>query len=833
MAVSTTRDRVVEHAIVDEMRDSFLDYSMSVIVQRALPDVRDGLKPVHRRILYAMYGLGLRPERSHKKCATVVGEVLGKYHPHGDSAVYDALVRMVQDFSLRYPLVDGQGNFGSIDGDPAAAYRYTEARLAPVAMQLLDDIERETVAWESNFDDRLEEPTVLPARLPGLLVNGSSGIAVGMSTNVPPHNLREVAAALRILVRNPQCTVADLMEALPGPDFPTGGFIVGRRAIRQMYETGRGRMTMRARVVAESLRGGRTRLVVNELPYAVSKSRVIHQIAALSRRGALPEIADLRDESDRDGIRLVLELKRGADAQRTMALIFRRTALQSTFGAILLALDGGRQPVEFNLKELLGRYRDHRLQVIRRRSRFELKRAEHRLHIVLGLLAALDRIDAVIAEIRSSANRDEARRRLQDRFKLSELQADAILAMRLARLTALEGEQLRMEAAELRATIADLQTLLGDEERQLAVLMRELGEVVEAFGDDRRTEILSSRSRGDFAYIESGAADEDVVVTLTHQGFVKRTPIHLHRRRAASGSEPAEMTRYPGDYLERIVVARNSGWLLCFTRGGLVYFVRVESIPESTRAARGRSIRAMAGVEPHDAIVAIRVVDHLREGRFLLFVTRLGLIKRTRIDQFSAPRATGVIGIRLRPGDALLDAALISGDAEVVLVTRTGRAIRFREDDVSVVGPRAQGVLGITLRGGDMVTALVPAKRDRSVLVVDENGAARRIVLSDLVLQKRGGLGRWVLGGGGSGSPAIVGALDAADDDTVMLLSVGGSMTDMPVAGVGAGSVLESSEPLVHLSGGDRIAAVTRVRGSYAPATPGAQLDLLSGGGKE
>ncbi len=828
MAVSATRDRVVAHAIVDEMRDSFLDYSMSVIVQRALPDVRDGLKPVHRRILYAMYGLALRPERSHKKCATVVGEVLGKYHPHGDSAVYDALVRMVQDFSLRYPLVDGQGNFGSIDGDPAAAYRYTEARLAPIAMQLLDDIERRTVAWESNFDDRLEEPTVMPARLPGLLVNGSSGIAVGMSTNVPPHNLREVAAALRILVRKPQCTVADLMEALPGPDFPTGAFIVGGSGIRQMYEKGRGRMTVRARVAAESLRGGRTRLVVTEFPYTVSKSRIIHQIAALSRRGALPEIADLRDESDRDGIRLVLELKRAADAQRTMALLFRRTALQSTFGAILLALDGGRQPVEFNLKELLCRYRDHRLQVIRRRSRFELERAEHRLHIVLGLLAALARIDAVIAEIRASADRDQARRRLQDRFGLSELQADAILAMRLARLTALEGEELRREAAGLRETIADLRDLLGDEERQLATMMRELGEVVDEFGDERRTEILSSSSRGDFAYIESGAADEDVVVTLTHQGFAKRTPIHLHRRRSASGSDPAEMTRYPGDYLERVIVARNSGWLLCFTRGGQVHFARVESIPESTRAARGRSIRTMVDGRANDPIVAIRVVDHLREDRFLFFVTRLGLIKRTRLDQFSVPRARGVTGIRLRPGDGLLDAALISGDAEVVLVTRAGRAIRFREDGVPVVGPLAQGVRGISLGEGDWVKALVPAKRDRSVLIVDESGSGRRILLSDLILQKRGGLGRWI--GGGRGDAPVVAALDAAEDDRIMLLSVGGSMTDLPVAGVRPGSPRGPSEPLVHLSDGDRIAAVTRLHGSYAPPSSTAQLELLIGG---
>ncbi len=827
MMVVATRDRVVDHAIVDEIRDSFLDYSMSVIVQRALPDVRDGLKPVHRRILYAMYGLGLRPDRSHKKCATVVGEVLGKYHPHGDSAVYDALVRMVQDFSLRYPLVDGQGNFGSIDGDPAAAYRYTEARLSSIALELLDDIERETVAWESNFDDRLEEPTVLPARLPGLLVNGSSGIAVGMSTNVPPHNLREVAAALRILVRKPNCSLAELMRALPGPDFPTGAFIVGTEGIRAMYETGRGRMTMRARLVTESLRGGRVRIVVTELPYAVSKLRVIHQIANLSRRGALAEIADLRDESDRDGIRLVLELKRGADLERTVALLFRRTALQSTFGSILLALDGGRQPVEFTLRDLLGRYRDHRLQVIRRRSRFKLGRAEERLHIVHGLLAALARIDEVIDEIRAAADPSGARRGLCERFGLSEPQAEAILAMRLARLTALEIEGVQAEETDLRRRIAELRELLADERKQLATMMRELDEVVKEFGDDRRTEILEAAEEGELPAMETGTADESVVITLTHQGFAKRTPIHLHRRRSASGADPAEMQRYPGDYLEEIFLARSRGWLFCFTRGGQLHLVRIESIPESSRMARGRALRTMIdGGSAGDPVIAVRAVDQPGEEKFLLFVTRQGLVKRTRLDHFSRSRPGGVIGIRLRPGDALADAAIVAGDTGILLVTRAGRSIRFREDEVPIVGTQAQGVRGIALADGDEVAGIVAAQRESTVLIVDENGHGKRILWSDLILGKRGRLGRWLLGGPGGAS--VVGILEAPDDAQVMLLTAGGAMTELAASSVEPGPLKAKPQPLVRLGVGDRLAAATLVHGRYLPANSTTQPDLIN-----
>ena len=824
MSVARMRDRVLDRHIEEEMRHSFLDYSMSVIVRRALPDVRDGLKPVHRRILVAMHGLGLQPDRGYKKSATVVGEVLGKYHPHGDTAVYDALVRMVQEFSLRYPLVDGQGNFGSIDGDSAAAYRYTEARLAAIATELLAEIEKDTVEWENNYDDRLKEPTVLPSRIPNLLVNGCSGIAVGMSTNVPPHNLGEVAAALRTLVANPDCDTADLMEHLPGPDFPTGGYIVGRSGIRKMYETGRGRMTMRARVVTETVRGGRKQLVVTELPYAVSKSRIIARIAGLSRKGGLPDVADLRDESDREGIRLVVELKRGTDTSRIMALLFKKTALQCTFGAIMLALDRGKQPEEFTLKELLERYRDHRLEVIRRRSRFDLEKAETDLHLTRGLLLALAHIDDVIDEIKRSADRSEASERLQDRFGLSDVQADAILRMRLARLTALEGDQLRARERSLGAAISELRALLKDEGLQLDVMMKELNEVVERYADARRTVIMARQEKADFAYVESGIADEDVVVTFSHQGYLKRIPMHLYRRRVAAGMELAAMEQFRGDYLEAVSVARTRGWLLSFTSKGHVHFLKVENIPEGSRASRGKSIWALLGVDGRHRIVATLSIDDLGEDRYLTFATRGGLLKRTRLGEFSNPKAGGIIAMRVRPADGMLDVKSTYGDTEFLLVSRNGRAIRFPERDVPVVGRVAQGVKGIGLQGGDEVIALVVAVREASILMVADSGAGKRTPISEFPLQRRGGLGALVAPMTGDRT-SLVAAMEALDDDKVVLISAGGVLT-----GLGAGEVPvqrrnSRARAVVALAPGDRIVEVTRLHGEV-PAQ-GAQFDLL------
>ena len=826
MTVSRMRDRIVPRLIEEEMRESFIDYSMSVIVRRALPDVRDGLKPVHRRILVAMHGLSLHPDRGYKKSATVVGEVLGKYHPHGDSAVYDALVRMVQEFSLRYPLVDGQGNFGSIDGDPAAAYRYTEARLARVATEILAEIEKDTVEWENNFDDRLQEPAVLPCRIPNLLVNGSSGIAVGMSTNVPPHNLREVAAALRILVENPECGTEELMEALPGPDFPTGGYIVGRAGIRSMYETGRGRMTMRARVVTEAVRGGRKQLVVTELPYAVSKSRIIAQIAGLSRKGALPDVADLRDESDREGIRLVVELKRGSDAGAILARLFTKTALQCTFGAILLALEGGRQPREFTLRELLGHYRDHRLQVIRRRSRFDLEKAETDLHVTQGLLLALAHIDEVIAEIKRSADRAEASRRLSDRFGLSEVQTEAILRMRLAGLTALEGDQLRAREASLRATIRELRALLADEGLQIEVMLGELDKVVERYGDARRTVILEGKDKSGFAYVATEVADEDVVVTMSRQGYLKRVPMHLYRRRVAAGLALAAMERFSGDYLETVVVARTRGWLLSFTSSGQVYFLRIEDIPEGSRASRGKSVWALLGIDRRDPIVATRTVDDLGDDRYVAFVTRLGLMKRTRLGEFSNPRRGGaLIAAGVRPGDALLDVDTTTGDTEFLLVTRGGRAIRFPERQVKVVGRAARGVKCVGLRGEDEVISLIVAQREAPVLMVTESGDGKRTLISEFPVQGRGGLGTLAVparGGGGG----LVAALEALDDDKVVLVSAAGAVTGVEAARVPITRRNAPVRPIVTPGPGDHIVDVTRLSGDAPETAP--RFDLLS-----
>ena len=825
MSVARMRDRVLDRHIEEEMRHSFLDYSMSVIVRRALPDVRDGLKPVHRRILVAMHGLGLQPDRGYKKSASVVGEVLGKYHPHGDTAVYDALVRMVQEFSLRYPLVDGQGNFGSIDGDSAAAYRYTEARLAAIATELLAEIEKDTVEWENNFDDRLKEPTVLPCRIPNLLVNGCSGIAVGMSTNVPPHNLGEVAAALRTLVANPDCETADLMKHLPGPDFPTGGYIVGRSGIRKMYETGRGSITMRARVVTEAVRGGRKQLVVTELPYAVSKSRIIAQIAGLSRKGSLPDVADLRDESDREGIRLVVELKRGTDTSRIMALLFKKTVLQCNFGAIMLALDGGKQPEEFALKELLGRFRDHRLEVIRRRSRFDLEKAETDLHITRGLLLALAHIDDVIDEIKRSTDRSEAAARLRDRFGLSDIQADAILRMRLARLTALEADQLRARERSLAAAIGELRALLKDERLQLDVMMQELNEVVERYSDPRRTVIMAREEKADFAYVESGIADEDVVVTFSHQGHVKRIPMHLYRRRVAAGLALAAMERFRGDYLETVSVARTRGWLLSFTSKGHVHFLRVEDIPEGSRASRGKSIWALLGVDRRDRIVATLSIDDLSEDRYLTFATRGGLLKRTRLGEFSNPKTGGIIAMRVRPADAVLDVKSTHGDAEFLLVSRNGRAIRFPERDVPVMGRVAQGVKGIGLQDGDEAIALVVALRETSILMVADSGAGKRTSISEFPLQRRGGLGARTAPMADR-SAKLVAAMEALDDDRVVLISAGGVLT-----GLGAGEVpvqrrTAGARAVLPLAPGDRIVEVTRLHGE--PPAKGLQFDLLA-----
>jgi DNA gyrase subunit A len=824
-----TRERILPRLIEEEMRESFLDYSMSVIVQRALPDVRDGLKPVHRRILFAMHELGLRPDKPYKKSATVVGDVLGKYHPHGDSAVYDAMVRMVQDFSLRYPLVDGQGNFGSIDGDSAAAYRYTEAKLALISEEILADIEKETVDVAENFDGQRTEPTVLPSRVPNLLVNGSSGIAVGLSTNVPPHNLPEVAAALRALIEEPEPSLDSLMRHLPGPDFPTGGFIVGREGIRKMYETGRGRIIMRARIVKEALRGGKEQLVVTELPYAVSKTRIIHQIADLARKGRADDISDIRDESDRDGLRLVIELKRGAKAAKVLQLLHKKTSLQSTFGAINIALDRG-EPKEFTLLELLERFRDHRIEVIQRRSLHDLEQAEAERHTLDGLVAALGAIDEVIAIIRRSKDRAGASEGLRDLLGLSEIQADAILNMRLAKLTTLEQEQLKKRLKELKGMIKELKGILKSEARKLEIMLEELDEIVEKFGDDRRTVILDD-DEADEVVVEDAVADEDVVITVSHEGFIKRIPMHLYRRRVSSGKALAGMERFEEDYLERIFVARTQGWLLAFTEAGHVHFLPVLDVPEGGRASRGQSIYALTRADRGDRIITMLAADDLGADREVVFISEKGVMKRTKLSEFGNPRAGGIIASGVKDGDRILDVRISDGSGEVMLISKSGRAIRFPESDVSVLGRTAQGVKGIDLKDEDLVVGLLLLRRDAWVMSVNEAGLGKRTEVSDFPLQKRGGLGTMAIPSGEDSS--LVSALEVLEGDEVMVVTAGGRVTRLLVDDVPSQGRRTQGRRLMTLEAGDRVVEVTRAYGAAGARrepvvedSPG-QFDLL------
>ena len=809
-----TRERILLKNIEEEMRESFLDYSMSVIVQRALPDVRDGLKPVHRRILFAMHEAGLRPEKPYKKCATVVGDVLGKYHPHGDSAVYDALVRMVQEFSLRYPLIDGQGNFGSIDGDSAAAYRYTEAKLSAISEQILADIEKETVDVAENFDGQRTEPIVMPSKVPNLLINGSSGIAVGLSTNVPPHNLGEVASALKALIEEPEPSLDLIMSYLPGPDFPTGGQIVGTAGIRKMYETGKGRVVMRAKIIKEALRGGKEQLVVIELPYAVSKTRIIRQIADLARRGGLPDISDIRDESDRDGLRLVVELKRDAKAGEVVRLLQKKTNLESTFGAIMIALDDGK-PQEFTLVQLLERFRDHRVEVIQRRSQHDLEKAQAEKHVAEGLVAALSSIDEVIGIIRASANRAEASEKLQDLLGLSEIQADAILNMRLAKLTALEQGELKGRLKELKALIKDLKEILKSEARKLEVMLDELDEIVEKYGDARRTVILEDDGSEEME-VESALADEDAVITVSHEGFVKRIPMHLYRRRVSSGKPLAGMERFENDYLERIFVARTQSWLLAFTENGHLHFLPVLDVPEGGRASRGQSIYALTQADRSDAIVTMLAPDDLTVEHFVVFLTKNGLMKRTKLSDFANPRSGGVIAAGLKAGDRIMDVRLSDGEGEVMLITKAGRAIRFPESDLSVLGRTAQGVKGIDLKGDDSVVGMLLIRRDTWVLSVTEDGKGKRTEVSDFPLQKRGGLGTMAVPTGEATAPGaargtvLVSALEVLEGDEVMVVMASGQVTRLRADEVRAQGRRTQGRPLVRPAADDRVVEVTR-----------------------
>ena len=802
------------------MRESFLDYSMNVLVQRALPDVRDGLKPVHRRILYAMLEAGLSAGRPYKKSATVVGDVLGKYHPHGDMAVYEAMVRMVQDFAMRYPLVDGQGNFGSIDGDNAAAYRYTEARLTRFAMELLADIEKNTVDFTDNFDGRLREPLVLPARVPNLLLNGSSGIAVGMATNIPPHNLRELAGAVHHLIDKPKCTPDDLMQYVPGPDFPTGAYIIGTQGIRDAYRTGRGRMIMRAAIQRETLRGGKEQLVVTAIPYGVSKAKVIEQIAELARaKGKIDDVADLRDESDRDGMRIVIELKRGAKHKPILVTLYKQTHLQATFGAIMLALDHGI-PRELNLKEMLERFRDHRISIIRRRAQFELENAKSEAHIIEGLIIALDNIEAVVRIIRKAMNRDDAGDKLRKKFQLTEKQADAILDMRLHRLTSLETRELHERLKELQKEIKELEKLLTSEKLQLKLLLKELDEAVEHFGDERRTQILEADTG---LALEDLPAQEQVVITLSHQGYIKRVPMALYRRRVGAGKGATGLEKHEDDFLEHVFVASTTDTLVFFTDRGQAHALAVSDVPEGSRSSRGRSIAQLFSMERGSRIAALVAVAEFSETRNLMFLTTGGVIKRTSLDQFENVRSSGIAAIKLSD-DRLLDVQVSDGSNDVVLVTRQGRAIRFPEADVPTMGRTAQGVKGIGLRNDDGVIGMVIVRRDATLCTVTELGFAKRTPISEYPVQRRGGMGTITLDVTDKSGP-LVGAKEVLPGDELMIIAASGAATRVASDSIPVQGRATQGKRVLPVGAGDRVVEVSRVAQDSDSSSDGKRSD--------
>jgi DNA gyrase subunit A len=735
--VPATGARTLPRLIEDEMRESFLDYSMSVIVQRALPDVRDGLKPVHRRILYAMQEAGLVPNRPYKKSATVVGDVLGKYHPHGDQSVYDALVRMVQDFSLRYPLIDGQGNFGSLDGDSAAAYRYTEARLAPLATEMLADIDKETVDFSPNYDDRLMEPRVLPAKFPNLLVNGSSGIAVGMATNIPPHNLREVVSACVHLIDNPDATWEDLHAFVKGPDFPTGGVIYGRDGIREAYEGGRGRVVVRARAEIEEKEGGKgERIVITEVPFQVNKARVIEHIAELVRDKKIEGIADLRDESDKR-IRVVIDLKRDAIPHIVLNQLYKHTQLQSTFGVIMLALVGG-VPRVLGLRDIIYHFVQHRHEVVVRRTTFELRKAKEREHILEGLKIAVDNIDEVIGIIRGSDTTAEAGEALRTRFALSERQSDAILNMRLARLTGLEIEQLEAELAEVRATIADLEDILNNLERRKGIIKDELTEVADKFGDERRTDLLGMT--GSFT-IEDLIPDEEMVITVSHSGYIKRVPSDTYRAQSRGGRGIEGMKTKEEDWVEHLFLANTHDYLMFFTQDGQCYWLKVHEIPVGSRNSRGKPVVNLINIEADEKIAALVPVRKFSHDRSLIFATRQGVVKKTSLAAYGNPRRVGINAINIIEGDELISVQLADPGCHIVLATREGMAIHFEDARLRQLSRATTGVRGIMLQEQDVVIGMVVTKPGSTLLAVTELGMGKRTLLDAYRVQNRGGKG--------------------------------------------------------------------------------------------
>ncbi len=802
-----THGKIINIGLADEMKQSYIDYAMSVIVNRALPDVRDGLKPVHRRILYAMRDMALSPDRPHLKAARVVGEVMGKYHPHGDKAIYDTLVRLAQDFNMRYPLVDGHGNFGSIDGDSAAAMRYTEARLTPIAMQMMTDMEKETVDFSYNFDDSLEEPAVLPARFPNLLVNGSSGIAVGMATNIPPHNLSEVGGGVLAMIENPDITSEELMQDhILGPDFPTGGVILGREAIRQAYTTGRGIITMRGVTQIETLPGQKSRLVITELPYQVNKAKLIEKIADLVRDKVITGVTDLRDESDREGMRIVVEVSRTGSPHVILNHLYKHTPLQSSFGIILLALVHNR-PKVLNLRDAIVHYLEHQRDVVRRRTEFLLAKAEARAHILEGLLRALDAIDRIIAIIRGSQTVQIARESLMETFEFSEKQATAILEMRLQRLTALERDKVQAEFDELVETIQFYREVLGDQVKLDGLIRDELEAVLETHGDERRTRITTSE--GDMQ-VEDLIAEEDVVVTLSHQGYIKRMPVNTYRRQRRGGRGVLGMGTKDDDFVEQMFITTTHRYLLFFTSRGKVYQLRAHEVPEGARRARGTPVINLIPIEPGERVTAvISVTDFDQEG-YLFMATQEGNVKKVKLEELKSPRRSGLIAISLRDEDHLMGVTLTDGDQHVLLVTEKGQSIRFHEDQVRAMGRQAQGVIGIKLTEEDRVVGMETVEREADVLVVSEHGFGKRTPISEYTLQSRAGKGLKTLRVTERTGP-VVGMKVVKPGNEIMLVTVNGVIIRTEVDAISRLSRNTQGVMLIRPGEADKVATVAHL----------------------
>ncbi len=801
------REKIVPVYIEEEMKSSYIDYSMSVITARALPDVRDGLKPSNRRILVAMNDLNLAPGRPHRKCAKIAGDTSGNYHPHGEQVVYPTLVRMAQDFNMRYVLVDGQGNFGSIDGDAPAAMRYTEARLAPLATEMLQDLEKETVGFQPNYDETRQEPVVLPSKFPNLVCNGASGIAVGMATNIPTHNITEVVDALVALIDEPELEDEKVLEYVPGPDFPTGGIVQGKKGIVEAYRTGRGRVILKARVNVEKHKSGKESIVITEIPYQINKSNLLERIAHLVRDKLIEGISDLRDESDRDGMRIVVELKRDAQTDVVLNQLFKHTQMQTTFGVIMLALVDG-EPKVLNLKELLTLFLEHRHEVVTRRTQFELKKAEHRAHILEGLKIALDHIDAVIKLIRASKTVEDARNGLMEKFKLSEIQAQAILDMRLQRLTGLEREKVEQEYLDTIKLIEKLKGILASKPKRMSIIKEELLELKKKYGDERRTEIREEEEE-EFT-IEDLIAEEDMVITITHSGYIKRLSITSYRRQSRGGRGVIGIETKQEDFVEHLFIASTHNYILFFTPRGRCHWIKVHEIPVGGRLAKGKPIVNMLDLGEEEKIAAFLPVREFDDKHFVVMASQNGVIKKTVLSAFSNPRRGGINAMNIPEKDNLIEAKITDGTCDAVLATRDGQAIRFHEDKVRDMGRAAYGVKGITLGKKDVVIGMVVVKRDATLLSVTEKGYGKRTNISDYRVTNRGGKGIINIKITDKNG-RVVDIKEVVTDDELMLITQKGIIIRQPVKQISVIGRATQGVRLINLTAGDRVVDVARV----------------------